>query len=153
MRLTAILGMLSLLIGGAAFVSTNAEAAAWISGSDSYAAPWVKDIGQELMKNEYRYVFGNHPRTPQTSVLRLLSRAALAYQANETAQAEQLVQDALNNLMQHRTSVVIAHRLSTIQHADEILVVQDGRIVERGRHEELVRDGGLYQKLQEIQKA
>jgi hypothetical protein len=98
MKVTAVFCMLFLLIGGAAFVSTNAEAAAWISGSDSYAAPWVKDIEQELMKKEYRYVFGNDPRTPQASVLRLLNRAALAYQADDTAQAEQLVHDALDVL-------------------------------------------------------
>jgi subfamily B ATP-binding cassette protein MsbA len=69
------------------------------------------------------------------------------------SESERLVQDALNSLMQHRTSIVIAHRLSTIQHADEIIVVQEGRIVERGTHDDLVREGGLYQKLREIQKA
>jgi subfamily B ATP-binding cassette protein MsbA len=69
------------------------------------------------------------------------------------SESERLVQDALNNLMQNRTSIVIAHRLSTIQHADEIIVVQDGRIVERGRHEDLIRQNGLYKKLNEIQKA
>lgn len=69
------------------------------------------------------------------------------------SESERLVQDALNNLMQHRTSIVIAHRLSTIQHADEIIVVQDGRIVERGRHEDLIAQSGLYRKLNEIQKA
>lgn len=69
------------------------------------------------------------------------------------SESEKLVQDALNNLMQNRTSIVIAHRLSTIMHADEIAVVQDGRIVERGRHEDLIRQSGLYRKLNEIQKA
>jgi subfamily B ATP-binding cassette protein MsbA len=69
------------------------------------------------------------------------------------SESERLVQDALNNLMQNRTSVVIAHRLSTIQHADEIIVVQGGRIVERGRHEELIGKSGLYKKLNEIQRA
>ncbi len=69
------------------------------------------------------------------------------------SESEKLVQDALNNLMQNRTSIVIAHRLSTIQHADEILVIQNGRIVERGRHEELVARDGLYRKLNKIQKA
>lgn len=69
------------------------------------------------------------------------------------SESERLVQEALNNLMQNRTSVVIAHRLSTIHHADEIIVVQEGRIVERGRHEELIRQRGLYRKLNEIQKA
>ena len=69
------------------------------------------------------------------------------------SESEKLVQDALNNLMQNRTSIVIAHRLSTIQHADEIIVVQGGRIVERGRHEDLIGKSGLYRKLNEIQKA
>lgn len=69
------------------------------------------------------------------------------------SESEKLVQDALNNLMRNRTSIVIAHRLSTIVHADEIVVVQDGRIVERGRHEELITQSGLYRKLNEIQKA
>jgi subfamily B ATP-binding cassette protein MsbA len=69
------------------------------------------------------------------------------------SESERLVQDALNNLMQNRTSIVIAHRLSTIHHADEIIVVQEGRIVERGNHEELIRQSGLYRKLNEIQKA
>ncbi len=69
------------------------------------------------------------------------------------SESERLVQDALTKLMKNRTSIVIAHRLSTIQHADEIIVLQDGRIVERGRHDELVSQGGLYNKLSEIQKA
>jgi ATP-binding cassette, subfamily B, bacterial MsbA len=69
------------------------------------------------------------------------------------SESEKLVQDALNNLMQNRTSIVIAHRLSTIQHADEIIVVQDGRIVERGRHEDLIDQSGVYRKLSQIQKA
>ncbi len=67
------------------------------------------------------------------------------------SESERLVQDALTNLMKNRTSIVIAHRLSTIQHADEILVVQQGRIIERGRHDRLVAQGGLYYKLTEMQ--
>jgi subfamily B ATP-binding cassette protein MsbA len=69
------------------------------------------------------------------------------------SESERLVQEALTNLMKNRTSVVIAHRLSTIQHADEIIVIQDGHIVERGTHQELVQRNGLYQKLSEFQKA
>lgn len=65
--------------------------------------------------------------------------------------SEQLVQEALSNLMKNRTSVVIAHRLSTIQHADEIIVIQDGEIVERGTHDDLLAEGGLYKKLNAMQ--
>ncbi|UOQ54622.1 ABC transporter ATP-binding protein [Hymenobacter cellulosivorans] len=67
-------------------------------------------------------------------------------------ESEKLVQEALTRLMQNRTSLVIAHRLSTIQHADEIVVLQQGRIVERGSHEELLRrEGGVYQRLNSMQ--
>ena len=69
------------------------------------------------------------------------------------SESERLVQDALFNLMQNRTSIVIAHRLSTIQHADEIVVIQQGEIVERGRHDSLLLNNGLYRKLNEIQRA
>ena len=68
------------------------------------------------------------------------------------SESERLVQDALNNLMKNRTSIVIAHRLSTIQHADEIAVIQNGQIIERGRHDELILQSGLYRKLTDIQK-
>ena len=68
------------------------------------------------------------------------------------SESERLVQDALTNLMKNRTSIVIAHRLSTIQHADEIVVIQQGQILERGRHDVLIQGNGLYKKLIEIQK-
>ena len=62
-------------------------------------------------------------------------------------ESERLVQDALTTLMKNRTSLVIAHRLSTIQHADEIIVLQQGEIVERGNHETLIKQGGWYSHL------
>jgi subfamily B ATP-binding cassette protein MsbA len=68
-------------------------------------------------------------------------------------ESERLVQDAINNLMQNRTSIVIAHRLSTIRHADEIIVLQKGAIVERGTHEELLKREGYYFKLVHMQTA
>ena len=66
-------------------------------------------------------------------------------------ESEKLVQDALNNLMKNRTSLVIAHRLSTIKNADQILVLSKGEIAERGTHEELFAKKGLYHKLSTMQ--
>jgi ATP-binding cassette, subfamily B, bacterial MsbA len=67
------------------------------------------------------------------------------------AESEKLVQEALFNLMKNRTSLVIAHRLSTIQFADEIIVLQDGEIIERGNHMGLIAHRGVYRKLYEMQ--
>ena len=68
-------------------------------------------------------------------------------------ESEKLVQDALSNLMKGRTTLVIAHRLSTIQDADEILVLQDGKIIERGKHIDLIEKAdGVYKKLTILQK-
>jgi len=67
-------------------------------------------------------------------------------------ESERLVQDAINNMMQNRTSIVIAHRLSTIRHADEILVLQKGEIVERGTHDALISKQGYYYKLVQMQE-
>jgi subfamily B ATP-binding cassette protein MsbA len=67
-------------------------------------------------------------------------------------ESERLVQDAINKMMQNRTSIVIAHRLSTIRHADEIVVLQKGEIAERGTHDQLLNYGGLYRKLVDMQE-
>ena len=67
------------------------------------------------------------------------------------SESEKLVQQAIDNLMRNRTSIVIAHRLSTIQNADEIVVLQRGKILQRGKHDELLATDGLYRKLTEMQ--
>ena len=67
-------------------------------------------------------------------------------------ESERLVQDAINKMMENRTSIVIAHRLSTIRHADEIIVLQKGLIVERGTHEQLLDKKGYYNKLVQMQE-
>ncbi|MDX6384590.1 MAG: ATP-binding cassette, subfamily bacterial, partial [Blastocatellia bacterium] len=67
------------------------------------------------------------------------------------AESEQLVFDALANLMEGRTSIVIAHRLATVRSADVIFVVDGGRVVEQGTHEQLLQTGGLYSRLYELQ--
>jgi len=66
-------------------------------------------------------------------------------------ESERLVQDALDHLMPDRTTLVIAHRLSTIEHADQVLVLDQGRLVERGTHAELLAHGGLYSRLHQMQ--
>lgn len=67
------------------------------------------------------------------------------------SESEKLVQDALAKLMKDRTTIVIAHRLSTIQNADEIIVMSEGKIAERGIHSSLMQQGGIYNKLVELQ--
>jgi len=66
-------------------------------------------------------------------------------------ESEKLVQDALNNLMKNRTSLIIAHRLSTIQNADIIVVLENGKIVEQGNHQQLIEKNGLYRRLIDMQ--
>ena len=67
-------------------------------------------------------------------------------------ESERLVQDALEHLMKTRTTVAIAHRLSTIRNADEICVLHEGHIVERGTHEALIQMNGYYKKLHDMQQ-
>jgi subfamily B ATP-binding cassette protein MsbA len=66
-------------------------------------------------------------------------------------ESEMLVQQALNNLMLGRTTIVIAHRLSTVRSADRIIVMDAGRIAETGTHQELLSRGGIYRRLYELQ--
>ena len=66
-------------------------------------------------------------------------------------QSEKQVQQALDNLMKNRTSIIIAHRLSTIKNANEIIVLDKGEIIERGNHESLLKEKGAYFKLCQLQ--
>ena len=66
-------------------------------------------------------------------------------------ESERLVQDALDKLMKGRTTIAIAHRLSTIKNMDEIIVLEKGTIVERGDHQTLISQNGIYKKLQDLQ--
>jgi subfamily B ATP-binding cassette protein MsbA len=96
--------------------------------------------GQKQRLSIARAVFKNPP-------VMLLDEATSALDT----ESERLVQDALNKLMQNRTSLVIAHRLSTIQNADIIVVLESGKIVEQGSHAELIELNGLYRRLVEMQ--
>ena len=71
--------------------------------------------------------------------------------SNIDTETEILIQDALEKIMENRTSMIIAHRLSTIQHSDRIIVLHKGRIIEEGSHQELLRKEGLYYDLYRLQ--
>jgi ABC-type multidrug transport system fused ATPase/permease subunit len=71
--------------------------------------------------------------------------------ASLDTESERIVQDALDHLMNTRTTIAIAHRLSTVKNADEIIVLHEGKVVERGRHEELIALDGYYKKLNDMQ--
>ena len=96
--------------------------------------------GQKQRINIARAVLKNPP-------IMILDEATSALDT----ESERIVQDALENMMKNRTSIVIAHRLSTIQNADVIVVMQKGEIAEQGTHTELIAKNGVYKKLVEMQ--
>lgn len=96
--------------------------------------------GQKQRLSIARAVLANPP-------IMLLDEATSALDT----ESEKLVQDALNNLMKNRTSLIIAHRLSTIKNADQIIVIERGKIVETGTHLELIKNNGLYKRLINMQ--
>ncbi|GJL78100.1 MAG: lipid A export permease/ATP-binding protein MsbA [Nitrospinaceae bacterium] len=115
----------------------------------------VMDDGYETVIGE-RGVKLSGGQRQRISIARAILRDAPILVLDEATSAldsesEKLVQDALHNLMEHRTTFVIAHRLSTIKHADRIIVLDKGRIAETGTHETLLSGSGLYQKYFEMQ--
>jgi len=123
-----------------------ANAHEFILNSDQGYQTYVGDRGNRLSGGQRqriciaRAVLANPP-------IMLLDEATSALDT----ESEKLVQDALNNLMKNRTSIVIAHRLSTIQHADTIVVIEKGEIIEKGTHMELMSRNGLYKRLIDMQ--
>ena len=134
--------------------------------SDDAAQEAARRVGAdrfiERLPAGYAHILGERGRSLSVGERQLLSFArALALDptilvldeatSSVDAQAEAQIQHAIAELMAGRTSLVVAHRLSTILHADEILVMQHGEIKERGSHRELLAQGGLYQRLYQLQ--
>lgn len=123
-----------------------ANAHEFISGMENGYQTNIGDLGVKLSGGQRqrlsiaRAVLKNPP-------ILILDEATSALDT----ESERLVQDALEKLMKNRTSIVIAHRLSTIQHADEIIVIDQGEIVERGKHVDLLAKNGVYKKLFDLQ--
>jgi subfamily B ATP-binding cassette protein MsbA len=123
-----------------------ANANEFILNTESGYQTFVGDRGNRLSGGQRqriciaRAVLANPP-------IMLLDEATSALDT----ESEKLVQDALNNLMKNRTSIVIAHRLSTIQYADTIVVIDKGEIIEKGNHLELMSRNGLYKRLIDMQ--
>jgi len=123
-----------------------ANAHEFILNTESGYQTFVGDRGNRLSGGQKqrvciaRAVLANPP-------IMLLDEATSALDT----ESEKLVQDALNNLMKNRTSIVIAHRLSTIQHADKIVVIDKGEVIETGSHQQLMSHNGLYKRLIDMQ--
>lgn len=116
----------------------------------------------EQLPNQYHELVSERGSTLSSGQRQLLSFArTLAFDpkilvmdeatANIDTETEQLIQDALEKLMEGRTTIMVAHRLSTIQHADNIIVMHKGKIREMGTHQELLQQNGIYKKLYELQ--
>ena len=127
--------------------ATVANAAAFIeSKEDGYDAN-IGDRGSKLSGGERQRITIARAILKNPPIL-ILDEAT----SSLDTESERLVQDAINKMMQNRTSIVIAHRLSTIRHADEIIVLQKGEIAERGTHDELLAKGGIYKRLIDMQE-
>ncbi|UCH28072.1 MAG: ABC transporter ATP-binding protein [Trueperaceae bacterium] len=112
----------------------------------SYDTP-VRERGAGFSTGQKQLIAFARALVQNPDILLVLDEAT----ANIDTETEELIQDALNKLMQGRTSIVIAHRLSTIQNVDRIMVMQKGQLIEQGNHFELLRAEGYYRKLYELQ--
>ena len=127
--------------------ATVANAAAFINSKEEGYDANIGDRGSKLSGGERQRITIARAILKNPPIL-ILDEAT----SSLDTESERLVQDAINKMMQNRTSIVIAHRLSTIRHADEIIVLQKGEIAERGTHDELLAKGGMYKRLIDMQE-
>jgi subfamily B ATP-binding cassette protein MsbA len=130
-------------------------AAAQAANADEFVAGFPDGYQTVVGEKGAKLSMGQRQRLTIARVLLKDPRILVLDEATSSldTESERLVQEALERLMHGRTTFVIAHRLTTIQRADRIIALQDGRIVEQGPHEELVKRGGLYQHLWALQFA
>ncbi len=129
------------------YAAKTANAHNFIAAKEAGYTTNVGDRGSKLSGGERQRVTIARALLKNPPIL-ILDEATSALDT----ESEKLVQEAIYTLMENRTSVVIAHRLSTIRHADEIIVLQQGEIVERGTHDALLATNGMYKKLVDMQE-